>query len=235
MLMRRHFVSIVLLCAMPAAHLLRAQASTESAPVDNYLLEITQRWGKESALGDTRAVTLPSDGLELRVWGGYGLTATRGIIIRRSLGAWRGWAAEVHTCSLAVPIPVADTASEITAAKFRERARRECGQEHADTLLGASIFSVDTLETHEIRDAPALMRAWESAVKAGALTLPPEIKRSWVMLDGFGYVVEVRRGQQYRASVIEHVQTPEAEADRQVQAVYRAVLPLLQAAFRRSR
>ena len=218
---------------MPSVVLLRAQARTESAPVDNYLLEISQRWGQDSPLGDARTLTLAPDGIELRVWGGYGLTATRGIIVRRNRGVWRGWVAEVHTCSLAVPIPVGDTASEATAAVFRERARRECGRERKDSLSSGAIFSVDTLETREIRDPRALARAWENAVKAGLLTLPPEVKRSWVMLDGFGYVVEVRRGQQYRASVIEHVQKPEVEADRQVQAVYRAVLPLMETGFRR--
>jgi hypothetical protein len=218
---------------MPFVSLLHAQARTESAPADNYLLAITQRWGKESALGDARALNLGQDDIELRVWGGYGLSATRGVIIRRNHGVWLGWAAEVHRCAVAVPIPVGDTASEATAAAFRERARRECGREFPDTLGAASIFTTDTLGLRQLRDVRALATAWESAVNAGVLTLPPEINPRRISLDGFGYVVEVRNAREYRASVIQHVERAETEADRQVQAVYRAVLPLLETAFRR--
>jgi hypothetical protein len=225
----------VILGATVLASLLSAQARTESAPANNYLLRITQDWGRQSLLGDARALELAPGDIELRVWGGYGLTATRGIVVRRIHGVWRGWAAEVHTCSLAVPIPVADTASETTATTFRTRARHECGREDRDTLSAASIFSIDTLEVYEIHNAPTLAHAWEAAVKAGVLALPSQIKRTWMMLDGFGYVVELRRGSDYRASVIEHVEKPEVDADRQVQAVYRAVAPLLNAAFARRR
>jgi len=148
-------------------------------------------------------------------------------VIRRVHNAWQGWTAVVHTCSVDVPIPVGDTASETTAASFRTRARRECGQERVDTLNAASVFSIDTLEIHEIGDATNLRREWDAAVKAGALALPPRVKRAWMMLDGFTYAVEVRRGLSYRASVIEQVDKPEVEADRQAQAVYRSVSPLL--------
>jgi hypothetical protein len=232
--MFRRIASIGILGVTVMVSRLFAQARTESAPTDNYLLRITQDWGRESFLGDTRKLNLAPDDAELRVWGGYGLTATRGVVMRRIQDVWRGWAAEVHTCSLAVPIPVGDTASDVTAAAFRARARRECGRGHKDTLSAASIFSVDTLEVYEIRDAPGMGRAWEAAVKAGIFALPPQVKRAG-MLDGFVYVIELRHGSSYRASVIDLVEKPEFEADRQVQAIYRAVAPLLDAALARRR
>jgi hypothetical protein len=72
--MFRRVTSIILLSATASVSLLPAQVRTESAPVDDYVLRITQMWGRESALGDARALTLAPDDVELRVWGGYGLT-----------------------------------------------------------------------------------------------------------------------------------------------------------------
>jgi hypothetical protein len=157
----------------------------------------------------------------------------RGIILRRVNGVWRGWSPVVHSCSLDVPIPVGDTANAATAAAFRQRAKRECGRPPRDTLNAAAVFSIDTLEVHSLTKRDDIGSAWNGAVKAGVLELPPRIKRTWIMFDGFTYVVELRRGNSYRASVIEHVEKPEVDADRQVQEVYRALAPLLSASTRR--
>jgi hypothetical protein len=157
----------------------------------------------------------------------------RGIILRRVNGVWRGWSPVVHSCSLDVPIPVGDTANAATAAAFRQRAKRECGRPPRDTLNAAAVFSIDTLEVHSLTKRDDIGSAWNGAVKAGVLELPPRIKRTWILFDGFTYVVELRRGNSYRASVIEHVEKPEVDADRQVQEVYRALAPLLSASTRR--
>ncbi len=225
MMLSRTFVSIALLYGSSVFCAVSAQARTQSAPPDNYILHITQAFEKESSLGDVRDGQLGSDDIDLRVWGGYGLGGTTGIAIKRTNGIWRGWVAVVHRCWIAIPTAVNDTLTEASAAVLRARARREC--RHIEDLSGEMMFDSDTLEIHEIRDTGKLEPTWQAAVKAGALQLPGEIKRDWVMQDGFTYVVEVRRGDQYRASVIEHVDHPALDGDRQVQAVYHAVLPLM--------
>jgi hypothetical protein len=55
------------------------------------------------------------------------------------------------------------------------------------------------------------------------------------MLDGFTYVIELREGNSYRASVIEAVGKPEGDADRAVKAVYDAVRQAVEGARRRKR
>jgi hypothetical protein len=229
--MMKRICSISVFIAGLAAAPVSAQARVESAPEDTFILHITQEWGRESRLGDARALQLGPDDIELRVWVGYGLAPTRGIVMRRMQNAWQGWAAVVHRCSLWVPISVGDTASQVTAAALRARARRECGQPHDSTLGAASIFSIDTLEIHAISDTAGLRRAWQATTEAGVLTLPPLARRDLVMLDGVVYVVELRHGSAYRASMIEHMDTPEFQADRQAQAIYRAVAPLIDAAL----
>jgi hypothetical protein len=47
------------------------------------------------------------------------------------------------------------------------------------------------------------------------------------MMDGFSYVIEVRRGAEYRASSIEQVDKPEVPADAQVKRVYEALTRLV--------
>ena len=53
----KRFTSL-LLVNVAFASLLSAQVRTESAPADNYLLRVTQKWGRESTLGDARALNL---------------------------------------------------------------------------------------------------------------------------------------------------------------------------------
>lgn len=229
-LLTRVLISTVLLVATFAAASAQTPVRVESEPPtwqDRFLLRITQEWPEGSPLGTTLGLQLSTNDIELRVWSGYGITGTRGIILRRIDGTWRGWSAIVHRCSSFVPIPVADTASAATLAAFRERARRECGGAPRGPPVPARVFTVDTLETKVLGPEVRIADAWDRAVNAGVLELPPQIQRTWMMADGFTYVVELRRGSTYRASVIEHVNPPEVEADRQVQAVYRAVTSLL--------
>jgi hypothetical protein len=68
---------------------------------------------------------------------------------------------------------------------------------------------------------------WKDALSAGAFQLPARVERSRTMLDGFAYVIEVRRGDEYRAAEIEDVDKPEVEADRQVKRIYGAMQRLL--------
>jgi hypothetical protein len=79
----------------------------------------------------------------------------------------------------------------------------------------------------EVRPLPAssaaIDSAWNDAVTAGLLTLPASVPRTWTMLDGVRYVLEVRRGSEYRASMIESLETPEVEADRRVKVVFAAL------------
>ncbi|HEY2378177.1 MAG TPA: hypothetical protein VGH98_19530 [Gemmatimonadaceae bacterium] len=57
----------------------------------------------------------------------------------------------------------------------------------------------------------------------GAFQLPARVKRDRGMDDVFMYVVEIRNGDDYRASTIEHMDRPEAQADQQIKDVYAAV------------
>ena len=53
----------------------------------------------------------------------------------------------------------------------------------------------------------------------GLFTLPTKVPRTWMMLDGHTYVLEVRRGQVYRASEIEDLEKPEVPADATIRRI----------------
>jgi hypothetical protein len=74
---------------------------------------------------------------------------------------------------------------------------------------------VDTVALHQLPRAD-YEAFWQELKTEGILELPPRVPRSWMMLDGLTYVVEVRRGNDYRASAIEHTK-PEGRADSLVQ------------------
>lgn len=213
-----------------------AQVVVVSAPKEPSLLTFTRDWSRVSSLGDLRAIPLRAQDIEVRAWGGYGLTATQAIVLRRGNGVWSARSARLVPCSLEVPISVGDTASEATLRQFVAEARKNCGATRGDVRLGARLIVADTLEVERLSaSSAAINRAWTRAVRAGLLTLPPEVKRQWLMMDGFTYVIEVRQGDRYRAVEIEHVEKPEVAADSLVKKVYAALVGVPGFAERRRR
>ena len=192
-----------------------AQATHVMAPRDPSLLEFTRDWGRESVLGDLAARTMRSDDVEVRFWSGFGLFGTSGTVLRRSDGRWRAWQADIHSCQMGLPISVGDTLSAHSRALYREQARKRCGDRSWDTLSAASMIVVDTVALRELPSAD-YEAFWQELKREGILELPPRVPRTWMMVDGLTYVCEVRRGNDYRGSEIEHTK-PEGGPDSLVQ------------------
>ena len=205
-----------------------AQARVVSAPPEPSLLNITRGWTRASSLGDLIELRAPSDYLELRVWGGYVFGATQGVVLRRTGGRWSAFLARVRRCAIQIPNAVGDTASGATMRRFVAEARRQCATPLTDVGAGMRIIAADTLavDTLDVRDS-LIANAWSAVVDAGVLTLPARVTRDSVPSDEFTYVVELRRGSEYRASQIEHMAPPATDSDRRVQAIYAAVERLL--------
>ncbi len=204
---------LILLCQAPTAG---AQATVISAPNDDYLLEVTQQWGSSSPLGELKNLALDHDDREVRLWIGYGLFGTQGTILRRVGGKWTGWRAKVIRCNVVVPLAIADTLSKAAEMAYEVQARTHCGE---PTASEGRVFEVDTLQLTGITPPDDIETLWLTAERRGLMTLPPKIPRDWVMLDGTTYVLEVRKGREYRASVIEQRIPPESEPDQRIQAV----------------
>src|SRR5262245_40580340 len=206
-----------------------AQARVLSAPPEPSLLNITRQWSRASALGDLRELRTGSGDVELRVWGGYGLTtATQAVVLRRAAGQWSASLARVMRCEIQIPRSVGDTASRATMQRYVAEARRQCGTTIKDLGAGAQVITTDTVVVQRLSVPDSLIEnAWSAAVRAGVFKLPGRIERSHLLDDVFTYVVELRNGADYRASVIEHLERGETEADQQVKDVYAAVSRLL--------
>jgi hypothetical protein len=219
-------LTIIVLLSRPAF----GQARVVSAPVEPSLLNITRTWSRASALGDLRELRTRSDHLELRVWGGYGLAETQTVVLRRTDGHWSAFLGRVIRCEIQIPASVADTASQTTMHRYVAEARRKCGASVADVSAGARIITTDTLIVEQLEVQESEIEAgWNASVDAGLLQLPARVKRSSPVLGDFTYVIELRRGDEYRAAEIEQVDRPEAEADTQVKQIYAAVHRLLRA------
>lgn len=206
-----------------------AQVKVVSAPPEPSILVLTQQWTRESILGDPREVSTNKDWLELRVWGGFTLTApTQGVVLRRTAGRWSAFLARVMRCETQIPISVGDTASRATMQGYIADARRHCGAPVANVGPGARIITSDSLLVDRL-DVPdsIIASAWTAAEIAGVSELPPRVEHSQVPDDPFTFVVELRRGNDYRASAIEYVEPAEVKADQQIRAVYDAVSRVL--------
>jgi len=206
-----------------------AQARVVSAPPEPSLLNITRQWSRASSLGDLRELRTGSDYRELRVWGGYGLTTeTQGVVLRRANGQWSAFLARVMRCEIKIPRVVGETASRATMQHYTDEARHQCGIKLRDVGPGSQIITTDSLLVDSLSvPGPTIEEAWTAAVRAGLFELPGRVERQAVMDDVFTYVVELRSGNDYRASAIEHLEHPETRADQQIRDVYAAVSRLL--------
>jgi hypothetical protein len=166
-----------------------------------------------------------SDYRELRVWGGFGLTTqTQGVVLRRANGHWSAFVARVMRCETQIPESVADTASHATMLHYIAEARQQCGTTLQSLTPGSRIITTDSLFVASIAvPESTIEEAWNAAVRAGAFQLPPRVERARAVDDAFMYVIELRSGDDYRASSIEHLEQPETQADQQVKDVYAAV------------
>lgn len=202
-----------------------AQVRVVSAPPEPSLLVLTQQWSRESLLGDPRELRLGSDDIELRVWGGFTLTTrTQGSVLRRRGGRWSAFLARVMRCETQIPILVSDTASRATIQRYIADARQHCVAPVTNVGPGVRIITTDSLLVDRL-DVPdsTIATAWAAAERAGVTDLPARVDHKQVLDDPFTFVVELRQGNDYRASAIEYVEPPETDADRQIRAVYDAV------------
>lgn len=224
-----HEVCFTLALVALAARGAFAQARVLSAPPEPSLLNITRQWSRASSLGDLRDLQTGSGHLELRVWGGFGLTTrTQGVVLRRAVGRWSAFLAQIVRCEIQVPKEVGDTASRVTMQSYTAEARRHCGTPLKDIGPGVRIITSDTVVVERLSVPDSMIEsAWRAAVRAGAFQLPGRVDRNRAMDDGFAYVVELLSGGDYRASAIEHVEPPETEADQQIRRVYDAVSRVL--------
>lgn len=207
--------------------ILTAQARIVSAPSEPSLLNLTAGWARASTLGDLRDVRTRGEHLELRVWRGYASSETQAIVVRHVEGRWSALLARVIRCEIQVPASAMDTASAATMRQFVVDARRNCGASVVNVTAGSRIIAADTLVVQPLDAAESdIESVWKDAQTAGVLQLPSRVKRGAARDDGLTYVIELRRGDEYRASEIEHVEQPEVRADTQVQQIYAAVLRL---------
>lgn len=205
------------------------QAKVVSVPAEPSLLNLTTSWSRASTLGDLRALRTRSDHIELRVWRGYGPSETQAVILRRADGHWSASLGRVIRCEIQIPTSVGDTASEATMRWYAAEARRKCGVSVANAGPGARIIATDTLLVQPLAvPETEIELAWNDALAAGVVQLPARVKRSRAMDDSSTFMIELRRGDEYRAAEIEDLEPPEVEADRQVKQVYAAVRRLVQ-------
>lgn len=204
------------------------QARVVSAPAEPSLLSLTGGWARASSLGDLRDMRTAPDHVELRVWGGFGFGATQGVVLRRAGAHWSAALAQVRRCAIQIPVAVGDTASRATMQGYVAEARRRCDTPLTDVGAGMRVITADTLAVDALALPDSVIEnAWQAAVRAGVLQLPPQVKRSEPVSSDFTYVVELRRGGEYRASQIEYVAPAPSPADRQVQEIYVAVTSIL--------
>jgi hypothetical protein len=112
--------------------------------------------------------------------------------------------------------------------RFVAEARRQCDTALGNVGAGVRIITADTLAVDQLSVPESVIdNAWKDAIRVGVLQLPGHVTHTGPTSSDFTYVVELRRGTEYRASEIEHLERPESDADRQIRDVYTAVNAVL--------
>lgn len=163
-----------------------------------------------------------ADDVELRVWGGYGHGATLGVVLRRTDGRWWAWRARAERCVINAASLTTPAGASPTDSMLRAAARRRCHPSADDPGTSGTYYSVDTLALEEV-DARRAGTVWEQSIHDGVFELRSLVRRNWIMIDGCTIVIEVRRGDTYRASWFAAIRPPEVAADSVARRIYRSV------------
>jgi len=221
------FAFFILLGFAPFCH---AQNIEIVEPEDDLLLEFTQEWGSErSTLGNLKKKKIGNNDLELRFWAGYGLFGTRGLILEKEDDIWTANKANVENCFVYYPDSLKNTISKENF--FSNISTTDCNEDQHEF---GSVREVDTVLVSPIKiKNTELDKLWNSMVKIGLSDLPTHVDRDWIMTDGHTYVVELRKKNLYKASVIEHLEEPEVKADQQIKNLAKLVSEKFDFAFLR--
>ncbi|MFL5608756.1 MAG: hypothetical protein ACJ8AD_20035 [Gemmatimonadaceae bacterium] len=205
---------------IPAAAQVTRIASARGEGSLSYLNHFT----RASELGELEKRPMGADDIEARAW--ITQWMPQGVALRRENGQWRAWYMRGVSCGVTLPTAVYDTVSAATRERYLAEARPNCGKppKAEPTRVGNYAYlGFDTLLVTELSNAVAIEHAWRTAVDSGLLMLPLEVPGDYPTIDGSRYVIEVRRGNEYRVSTIKHTNPPRDEAHRRVQAVFSAL------------
>jgi hypothetical protein len=88
--------------------------------------------------------------------------------------------------------------------RYAAEARSKCGVSIANAGPGSRIIATDTLLVQPLAvPEPDIEAAWKEALSAGVHQLPARVKRNRTVDDSVTYLIELRRGNEYRAAEIE--------------------------------
>jgi hypothetical protein len=205
--------------ALPAA----AQATHVSEPARRFELADVREWVSRSPLGDLKAKQMGPNDIEMRFWQGFA-RRTNALVLWRHTGRWSAAEVVVQRCSILVPSDVRLT--EANTPGYEAQAARNCGNESTGGESGQVVVARVPRQV-PLHTSADLSRLWTDLVNAGLLTLPPQGPPVQPGAASGAYVVEVRRGGDYRASVIDQLDPPATGAAGRAQHIERLLLARL--------
>ena len=212
--------AVILLGAVPAVV---AGQIRMSVPQDTFFLGHTTAIANSGGLRDLRSANMPTGDIEFRFWAGYGLNGTFGLILRRSNDTWTVEEVEKQSCGIAVYESRQNPLTAAQIAEYEKQALTPCSRRPRGG--GNRVLTAFRLQRGRVDTLPNGSGLWTEMLDSGAAALPPAVPRKGMMLDGHGFVIEFRDGQQYRASDIDCM-VPEAESGNHVQRIGRLLYRL---------
>jgi hypothetical protein len=159
--------------------------------------------------------------------GRLGLSGTHALILRRTNSSWTLERADLEGCTIVINVK----GYQLTTAQFAAGAASL--PKNCEPHKGATYFTENSaiIQGFRARVSPIVHSAdlgklWAALVNNGATTLPPEVARKGLLLDGHGFVVEFRSAAEYRVSQIS-CHERDTTADRQLLRIGQLLLAQL--------
>lgn len=212
---------IILVMLLPTL----VSAQDYSEPADNHLHEVVQEWSKKSKIGSLRDAEFAEGEKEVRIWSGFGLMGTVGDALSWRDGMWVVSKGFIMRYRVGATNEIAAKGGMLPPCVLEEMSRRcvvrrtlGMDRQPHDYALDCAIMGLGRPENNQ----KPLGALWDELTALGLLALPPSVERdpSVVVVDGLSYVIEVRVGGSYRATVIR--QDYEHPVDKQVHRILKA-------------
>lgn len=228
------FISVIILLVLFPFLAFSQAAKIISEPENNHILNVTREWSKLVEIRDLRMKKFGEDDIEIRLWVGYGLGRTTAGIISRTNGDWKFISLNVDEYQISASDSLAKADGNLPPdilGKMGGRCTigiaRHMGSGKKAGIVVGTTYNLDCPHIYQRvdQDSSRLNQLWENLKEAGILDLPPD--DNILMLDGQTYLIELRHGLNYRASIFRHPPDLETEEGKRYQQVINLLAPHL--------
>ncbi len=212
--------------------------SEPSSEMANYLLNNVQEWGKYSDLQSLKIKQLQDDDIEFRFWG-FNAIGTQAVVLRRESNQWKALKVEIQLCEVLSVKGDVDTSNLMhfqIPVIYTDQI--DCNKSAEFNIVPDILHVTEYVSVIELSENLDLDGLWNELNRLKVKKLESEAEPApniskdvhgnvieVVNIDGYDYLVELKIGDVYRASVAKS--KSQSELDAQLQEMAQIIVDYL--------